>query len=326
MIISYKKHSYLVFLILVIVACATKNPKTDIEPAFATDSIAGILKYPFKIKMMKVSDGINLAYAETGTSKKTPLLFVHGLGSYMRAWDKNVAEISKTRKCLCIDLPGYGKSSKGQYRGDMSFNAGIIKAFCDKLSLKKVILVGHSMGGQIAMTTTLLYPELVEKMVLIDPAGFETFTDLQKITLKNFTKPAGIKASTDIQIRQNLAANFFKMPDDAQFMADDRIRMKKATDFDDYCYVVAQNVYGMLDEPVFAKLDKIAAPSLCFYGKNDALIPNKFMNPTLNTEGVGKSGSSKMKNCQLKMLDEAGHFAMWEKAADVNREILRFVN
>ncbi len=323
---AYKKYLWLIALILVVAACATKNPKTDIEPAFSADSIAGILKYPFKIKTIKVSEDIDLAYSEIGASNKTPLLFVHGLGSYMRAWDKNVVEISKTRKCLRIDLPGYGKSSKGQYRGDMSFNAGIIKAFCNKLGLKKIIIVGHSMGGQIAMTTALLYPELVEKIVLIDPAGFETFTDLQKTTLKNFTKPNGIKASTDSQIRQNLAANFFKMPDDAQFMADDRINMKKASDFDAYCYVVAQNVYGMLDEPVFTQLDKITMPSLCFYGKNDALIPNKFMNPTLNTEGVGKSGSSKMKNCQLKMLDEAGHFAMWEKATDINREILGFVD
>lgn len=319
------KYSLILSLVLIAFSCSIKNQQADIAPSFAPNSIADILKYPFKIKTVKLTSGIEIAYNDEGNSKKTPLLFIHGLGSYMRAWDKNVAELSKIHRCIRLDLPDYGKSSKGKYQGGMKFYADNIKAFCDKLGFKKVILIGHSMGGQISMTAALQYPELVEKMVLVDPAGFETFNDIQKTTLKNFTKPEGIKASTDAQIKQNFAVNFYKMPTDVQFMIDDRIKMRAATDFDEYCYGVAQNVYGMLDEPVFSKLNMISTKTLCFYGKNDALIPNKYLNPTLNTEGVAKSGASKMPNCQLIMLDNAGHFAMWEQAITVNQEILKFL-
>lgn len=320
-----KKLQYGCLLSLIVYLCAcTSSHSTTLSSS--PNSMANILKYPFTVKTVKLVSGIEIAYAEQGKGGNTPLLFIHGLGSYMRAWDKNIAELSKSRRCIRLDLPNYGKSSKGKYPAGMKFFADNIKAFCDRLGLRKVIIVGHSMGGQIATTMALKYPNLIEKMILVDPAGFETFTDVQKTTLKNFATPEVIKSTTEGQIQQNFKSNFYKMPSDVQFMIDDRIKMRSATDFEEYCYGVSQNIYGMLDEPVFTKLSTISTQTLCFYGKNDALIPNKFLNPTLNTEGVAKAGSTKMPNCQLIMLNEAGHFAMWEQAKIVNSEIAKFLN
>ncbi|MBL7818932.1 MAG: alpha/beta hydrolase [Saprospiraceae bacterium] len=321
------KNLFLVVLILiwVLFSCKTKQKSIDIPASYTTSSIAYTLKYPFSTKVLKLSNGIEITYSDTGLLRGTPLLFVHGLGSYMRAWDKNVASLAAEKRCIRLDLAGYGKSSKGRFKGNMTFYADLIGEFCAKLGLKKVILVGHSMGGQIALTTTMLYPTLVEKLILVDPAGFETFNSVQKITLKNLTQPSSIKYSTEFQIRQSFAANFYKMPDDAQFMIDDRLKMRSATDFDAYCYGVAQNVYGMLDEPVYTKLSRITQPALCFFGKNDVLIPNKFMNPLQTTEGVARDGATKMKNCTVVLLPEAGHFSMWEKADSLNKKVSEFL-
>lgn len=316
-----------VFITIGLFACKTKAVQTENVPTnYAANSIAYTLKYPFKTQTIKLSNGIEISYSDTGILRGTPLVFVHGLGSYMRAWDKNVVSLAADYRCLRVDLAGYGKSSKGKYKGDMSFYADVISEFCTKLKLKKVILVGHSMGGQIALTTAMLYPTLVEKLILVDPAGFETFNTLQKMTLKNLTSPAAIQNASEMQIRQSFASNFYKMPEDAQFMVDDRLKMRSTTDFGTYCYVVAQNVYGMLDEPVYTKLSRITQPVLCFFGKNDALIPNKYMNPLQTTEGVAKSGASKMKNCEVVMLPEAGHFSMWEKADSLNKRVKAFLN
>lgn len=308
---------------LLFMAC--KTPQNSVQNGIMPNTIAAILDYPHTTKWVKIAENTHIAYADTGKNKGTPLVFIHGLGSNMRAWDKNIAELSGQYRCIRLDLAGYGKSGKGKYQGGMSYYAAHIKAFCSALGLKKVILVGHSMGGQIALTAANAYPELVEKIVLIAPAGFETFGDVQKTTLKNFTKPETIKATSEAQIKRNIAINFVKMPEDANFMVSDRLKMNGASDFDDYCYGVAQNVYGMLDEPIFDKLNTISAKTLCIFGKNDALIPNKYLNPNLDTEGVAKSGTKQLKNARLELIEESGHFVMWEKAAIVNQKIKAFL-
>jgi pimeloyl-ACP methyl ester carboxylesterase len=318
---------YLLFVaFFVLFSCKTKQIPTDVPTSYVANSVANVLKYPFTTKTVALQKGIQITYSDTGKTTGATLLFIHGLGSYMRAWDKNVPDLAANYRCLRIDLAGYGKSSKARYAGDMSFYADILNEFCVKLNLKKVILVGHSMGGQIALTTAMLYPSLVEKLILVDPAGFETYNTLQKMSIKNVTSPLAIQSSTEMQIRQNLTANFYVLPADAQFMIADRLKMRSAFDFKDYCYVVAQNVYGMLDEPVYTKLGRIKQPTLCFFGKNDALIPNRFMNPLQNTEGVARSGASRMAQCEVVMLPEAGHFSMWEKADSVNKRVKIFVH
>ncbi len=283
-------------------------------------TIAEIMKYPYKTAAMSVADNIDISYRDTGKGATT-LLFIHGLGSYMRAWDKNIEDLAGSYRCVAIDLPGYGKSSKAPYIANMSFYAKALRDFIRKKQLGKVVLVGHSMGGQIALTMAIEYPEAFERIILIDPAGFETFNSMQKTTIKNFTTAQTIKNATETRIRQNFAVNFFKMPEDAEPMINDRLAMRNTADFDDYCFVVAQNVAGMLDEPVFTKLNKIKKPVTCLFGSRDALIPNRALNPHLTTEAVAKAGVAAIRDCQFIMIPDAGHFSMWEKPNLVNQEI-----
>ena len=66
-------------------------------------------------------------------------------------------------RVVAIDLPGYGKSAKANYDYSMAFYARIVEASSTQLGLKHVVLVGHSMGGQIAMTHALRYPGKAER-------------------------------------------------------------------------------------------------------------------------------------------------------------------
>jgi pimeloyl-ACP methyl ester carboxylesterase len=312
--------------ILIVISCQTSVKNMQNTPTFAPNSIAAILQYPFAIKTVTLNDTLSIAYQEAGKKGETPLLFIHGLGSYMRGWDKNFDVLSASRPCFRIDLLGYGKSSKADYESGMAFYAHSIKQFCDKLKLKKVILVGHSMGGQISITTALLYPELVEKLILIDPAGFETFNEASKQAMKNVTTAALIQTTPDDRIRQNFAINFHKgLPDDAQFMVNDRFSMKHSPEFATYCQIVARNVHQMLNEPVFPKLKNIQQATLVFFGEKEALIPNRYLNPSLNTEGVAQTATKEIPKAELVMLPDAGHFAMWEQADLVNQKILLFL-
>ena len=92
------------------------------------------IKYPFSTKFLKVKD-YQIAYIDEGDFDRV-LLFIHGLGSYLKAWDRNIPELKNHFRCIALDLPGYGKSSKQIHSGEVSFYTEVIKEFIAKLGLK----------------------------------------------------------------------------------------------------------------------------------------------------------------------------------------------
>jgi pimeloyl-ACP methyl ester carboxylesterase len=304
-----------IYLLLTHLSCAL--PKSPSVSQMAD------LPYPFTTKFLELQNGVRIAYADEGTGNQT-ILFVHGLGSYYPAWKKNVAVLSGKYRCIAVDLPGYGKSSKENYSGSMRFYAGIIKEVCAKLGIQKVTLAGHSMGGQISLAAALEYPDLVEKLILVAPAGFETFNKGEKEWFRQVMTADGVRLTTAEQIRTNLAYNFYNMPEDARFMTDDRLAMRTAADFPGYCYIIPQSVRGMVDEPVYDFLPQVKQQALVIFGENDNLIPNRYLHGG-PTRKVAESGASRMPAAQLKMIPQAGHFVMFEQAEAVNQLIVEFL-
>lgn len=281
------------------------------------------LDYGLPTQTVTIKDEIRIAYSDQGKGSET-ILFIHGLASYIPAWKNNVSALQTDYRCIAIDLPGYGKSSKGNYKVSMDFFAEVIHDFCVKLNIKNVVLAGHSMGGQIAISTALKYPDLVSKLILVAPAGFETFHKGQRQWFRDVMTVDGVKLTTVEQIRVNYAYNFYDMPKEAQFMIDDRIKIRTASDFTDYCYHITQGVIAMVDSPVFDFLSLIKQPTLCIFGSNDNLIPNRFLNGG-PTEKFAKSGAEKIPNCALHLVEKGGHFIMFEKATEVNGLIKEFL-
>ncbi|KAF0202648.1 MAG: Alpha/beta hydrolase fold containing [Bacteroidetes bacterium] len=280
------------------------------------------LEYPFQVRKITLDSGPEIAFVDEGEGDV--IIFIHGLGSYLPAWRKNIDSLKSDYRCIAIDLPGYGKSSKQPHSGKMTYYASVVKEFADKLGLKEVTLAGHSMGGQISMIAGLNYPDLVKNIILIAPAGFEKFTEGQKQWFRNVMTLEGVKNTMAEDIQTNLAVNFYNMPDDAEFMIIDRIVMRSADDFEHYCYAVVQSVNGMVNEPVIDLLPKISQPTLIIFGENDNLIPNRFLNPG-KTKKIADIGKSKIPDSQLIMVKKAGHFVQFEKPEEVNGAIRQFL-
>lgn len=326
-LITKRFYSPAIFLMLIIVLTSAKmnhaqnslNPYRDAKPLKTMSD----MEYPFDVKYIDLPEKIKLAYVDEGNGKQT-IIFIHGLGSYLKAWQKNIEGLKDQYRCIAIDLPGYGKSSKKAHSGKMSFYAEVIKNFIDKLKLENVVLAGHSMGGQIAMMAAVNYPESIQKLILVDPAGFEEFTEGQKEWFREVMTVDGVKNTTVEQIQTNLAYNFYNVPDDAGFMITDRIAMRSADDFEAYCYAVVKSVKGMVDETMIEILDQIKQPTLILFGENDNLIPNRFLNPG-RTIDVAKVGDEKIPDSKLVLVPKAGHFMQFEKPDEFNREVSIFL-
>lgn len=306
----------LVIFTALIVSCSPYKNLKDMKSMNEMD-------YGYQVKYAELSNDIKLAYIDEGKGSET-IIFIHGLGSYLPAWRKNIDELSKSFRCIAIDLPGYGKSSKNPHSGMMTFYAKTLAEFIDQLNIGKVTLAGHSMGGQISMVAALHYPDKIDKLVLVDPAGFELFHPGQRLWFKDVMTPNLVRLTSVEAIETNLASNFYNMPKDAMFMIEDRIAMRTADDFENYCYAVSQSVAGMVDEPVFDKLKHINQPTLIFFGENDNLIPNRYLNPG-KTEPIAIAGASQIKNSKLVMVPKCGHFMMFEKPETFNSEVANFL-
>lgn len=131
------------------------------------------INYKFKTNFVKVYE-YDVAYIDEGSSSDV-LLFIHGLGSYLKAWDRNITVLKNSFRCIAVDLPGYGKSSKQIHNGTVEFYREFLNEFIKILDLHNITLVGHSMGGQIALSYVINFPDIIKKLILAAPAGFETF-------------------------------------------------------------------------------------------------------------------------------------------------------
>lgn len=304
------KHT-VITLLLALAGCAAK-------PGLAFTQ----LDYPMATQTVQVGTA-QIAYHDVGKGERT-LVLIHGLGSYMPAWSRNVEALAKDHRVVVIDLPGYGKSTKANYDYSMRFFAKAVRGVVRQLGLQRVVLVGHSMGGQIAMTYALDYPEELEALVLTAPAGLERFKDGEARWLAQMTTPEFTCTADDEAIFVRHSQNFYKMPREAEFMVRDRIAVRGGPDFQSYCVAISRSVAGMLDQPVADRLREIDVPTLVLFGDADALIPNPFLHGG-STVRMAKKSVAELPDAELVVLEKAGHMAQFEQAHEWNRHVLSFL-
>jgi len=121
----------------------------------------------YKEKFFEV-DGIRSNYITIG--KGTPLLFLHGGGVSALTYKKNYELLSEKYQVIAPDIPCFGKSSVPNELWNLKDFANFFSKFVDSLRFDKIILVGHSFGGGIALN---LAPKnkKISKLILVDSAG-----------------------------------------------------------------------------------------------------------------------------------------------------------
>ena len=130
-------------------------------PATALTVLTGSVKAP---------DGVEIRY-EAGGNGEPAIVFVHGWSCDRTYWREQAAVFAKTRRMVAIDLAGHGESGLGRQRYTIEAFGADVKAVVESLGLKRVVLVGHSMGGPVTLEAARLMPERVVALVPIDTLG-----------------------------------------------------------------------------------------------------------------------------------------------------------
>lgn len=223
-----------------------------------------------------------VAYVELNRAgPKGTLVFVHGLGSYLKFWWYQLdAFAAEGWRVVALDLPGYGKSDKpASFPYTMEAMADAARELVEGLGISAPIVVGHSMGGQVALSWAIRYPAEVRALVLTSPAGFERFTAQEKAWFRRSYSTQLVERLPEYGIWGSVAqANFSRFRPELRWLVEDRVRLAKSPGFDAYAYAQVRSVAGLADDDfVRENLGKVTAPAIVIYGDEDKLIPNPFM-------------------------------------------------
>lgn len=172
-------------------------------------------------------DGVEIAYDISGIGDIT-LLFVHGSFIDKSYWSEQVEYFKQHYHVLTVDLPGHGKSGKNREHWSIQEYGNDLCTLIHTLKLKKVILIGHSMGGDVMLETAVKCTNSVIGIVGIDnfknagtamPAEIQKqadqIIDLLKVdfanTSESFARMALLSADTDHSIADRVVSDFRNM-------------------------------------------------------------------------------------------------------------------
>lgn len=103
----------------------------------------------------------------------TPILLLHGTGASLHTWDGWARRLTRDRRVVRFDLPGFGLTGPtpdGVYTIERYVETVI--AVADELGIERFVLAGNSLGGYAAWATAVLHPDRVERLILVDAAGY----------------------------------------------------------------------------------------------------------------------------------------------------------
>lgn len=281
------------------------------------------MTYRYKTYNVTLPGDVNIAYIDEGDGEQT-LLFIHGLANYAMVWQKNIDYLKQFYRCMAIDLPGNGLSDRNEHEFSMKFLADSVHAFIQALELKNLCIVGHSMGGQVAMTMLIDHPDAVAKLVLCAPAGFEEFTAFDKALFYGTIHVRDILSSEESLLRQTIESSFHGSHKQGESVIRELVDLMKTYKIGYYRKMIEACIRSMIEEPVLERLHLIQQKTLVLFGTDDALIPNRLLHHKTTTQ-IAAEGAKKIPGATLKLLPECGHFLQWEKADDVNRSIVLFL-
>ena len=121
-------------------------------------------------KTLAVGDK-TLAYLQTGIGPA--VVIIHGVGGHKEDWEGVAAALAASHTVYAIDMLGFGASSKTGDDLSMTVQTAAVKALLDAEGLAKADIVGNSVGGWVAATFAATYPDRVNRLILIDAAGFK---------------------------------------------------------------------------------------------------------------------------------------------------------
>ena len=252
-------------------------------------------------------DGLRLRYLALGEGDSVPVLLLHGFGADLNTWMFTQPALAEGRRVIALDLPGHGGSTKQLDHADVESLATIVDHALKALGIERLHLVGHSMGGGIAIAFASREPERVATLTLIASASLGP--EINATFIDGFVRAARRREAVEVL---NLLVHDPALV--SRTMVEDVLRYKRLDGvtealaaFAEEWFPGGRQIVGLGDGVAVLKL-----PVQIIWGREDRIIP------AAHAEALAS-------RLPVHILEQTGHLPHMEKAGEVSRLIKRLI-
>ncbi|MCO1332991.1 alpha/beta hydrolase [Microbulbifer sp. OS29] len=297
------------------------------HPISPQDKLLSNYDYPYPVNNFPLElQGYSLTMAfmdippAKGNKPKGTVLLLHGKNFSSAYWKDTIASLSQLGyRVIAPDQIGFGKSSKPLMQYNLHSLSNNTKRLLDALKVKKVSVVGHSMGGMLATRFTLMYPASVEKLALVNPIGLEDW----KRWVPYEPLPEAIareSRQTPKSIKRYMSNAYFsgqwRKPYDP--LLDIQAGWTLGPDAKHMATVDALTSEMVFTQPVLYEFADLKVPTLLIIGTRDrTAVGRARATPTTQDklgryDQLGKKTASSIPNAELVEMNGVGHLPQFE--------------
>ena len=239
-----------------------------------------------------------IRYARRG-SGPVAVVLIHGFGGDLDNWLFNIDVLAEEASVYALDLPGHGQSTKMVAEPTPGGLARTVIAFLKALGIERAHLVGHSLGGAIAIEVARAAKEKVRSLMLIAPAGLGP--EINGAYIEGF-----VTATSRRELKPIVEHLFADPKLVTRQLVDDLLKYKRLDGVDSVLRALAADSFkdGRQQALLADSLGEMDLPVLVIWGKQDRIIP--------------ASHALAAKGAEVTVIADAGHMVQMEAAAKVN--------
>ena len=254
-------------------------------------------------------------------SRGSPVILIHGLGASADIWMKNMDSLAQRHRVYIPDVVGFGLSEKPDEVRSPFYFTQFINDFMVSLEIERASLVGHSLGGGIALQYTIGHPDKVDKLVVADCAGLgrEVIYTLKLMSLPiigelmSYPTRFGVSMFFKLAVRNpgiitddiiDTYYELFRLPGARRFL----LQVVRSI-------VTLRGGREELLHPVLKNLHTISAPTLIIWGRQDRVLPLKH----------AYVAREHIPNASLHIIENCGHITNLECPDEFNDVVTRFL-
>ncbi|MEZ4374619.1 MAG: alpha/beta hydrolase [Polyangiaceae bacterium] len=259
--------------------------------------------------------GARLRVADTGSG--SPVVLLHGLFMDHLTWSRVTPELEEDFRVITPDLPGFGESEKpppSRFSYNFDAFADCVAGLYSGLGVGRAALVGHDLGGSIAIAIAARHPELVSRLVVINPTCFVTSADYSR-------RLAAWPLLGGLMFKQFLGRTSFRSYFRERLTSGAPIDGERLDHYYDCFNTPAARGSALATlratgdtRPIIADTARVAVPSLVIWGRHDKLCPS----------GFGQKLSKNLNGAGFELMN-AGHSPQEERPLEVGRVLSRFL-
>jgi pimeloyl-ACP methyl ester carboxylesterase len=263
--------------------------------------------------------GHTIFYTVKGEGK--PLVLIHGYGAGMWVWEKQIDALSQFFRVYVLDVIGHGFSDRPKIPYTPEAYIHFLRDFMDAVGIERATLIGNSMGGGMAWAMAILFPERVDRLILINCVppdvlqqvrneSFRTLVAIKDIPLLPYLVIAGRSKSSIRWILLECVSDIKLITPEILNRQYQLSKIKGTT-------WVLYSTFKHTEEalPLKDRFSLIHHPTLFIWGERDLIFP----------PSVGENLHGTITGSKFKRIEKSGHIPMWETPGEVNQAILDFL-